>query len=79
MFNPKFRNALLVYLDDDNTVVFSINALMPRVGAVDSMPHELKFILKHILDNVFWAFLILMIIAGSAIDAPFVNVGLTAR
>ena len=52
---------------------------MPRVEAVDSMPHELKFILKHILDNVFWAFLILMIIAGTVIDAPFVNVGLTAR
>ena len=53
--------------------------LMPRVGAVDSMPHELKFFLKHFLDNVFWAFLILMIIAGTVIDAPFVNVGLTAR
>jgi hypothetical protein len=49
------------------------------VGAASRMPHELKNILKHISDNIFWAFLILMIIAGSIIDAPFVNVGLTAR
>lgn len=30
-------------------------------------------------DNVFWVFLALMIILGSAIDSPWVNVGLTAR
>ena len=49
------------------------------VGAVNSMPYELKVVLKHIVDNIFWAFLVLMIIAGSMVDAPFVNVGLTAR
>ena len=77
MLSPKCRNALPAYLDDDNTIVLSNYCL--RVGAVHSMPHELKMVLKHISDNVFWAFLILMIIAGTVIDAPFVNVGLTAR
>tara|TARA_Y100001936_G_scaffold31508_2_gene29513 strand:- start:7115 stop:7297 length:183 start_codon:yes stop_codon:yes gene_type:complete len=32
-----------------------------------------------IADNIFWAFLALMIILGSAISNPWVNVGLTAR
>lgn len=49
------------------------------VGAVNNMPHELKIVLKHIFDNIFWAFIVLMIIAGSMVEAPFVNVGLTAR
>ena len=30
-------------------------------------------------DNVFWVFLALMIILGSAIETPMINVGLTAR
>ena len=30
-------------------------------------------------DNVFWVFLALMIILGSALETPLVNVGLTAR
>ncbi len=43
------------------------------------MSHEIKNILKHIVDNVFWLFLLLMIVLGSVLDTPFVNVGLTAR
>jgi hypothetical protein len=43
------------------------------------MPREVKLILKHFGDNVFWVFLILMIVLGSALDTPFINVGLTAR
>ena len=43
------------------------------------MPQEAKVVLKHVADNIFWAFLVVMIILGSAVDAPFINVGLTAR
>ena len=43
------------------------------------MPHQVKFILQLIADNVFWVFVILMIILGSTLESPFVNVGLTAR
>ena len=43
------------------------------------MSHEIKNILKHIVDNVFWLFILLMIVLGSALDTPFINVGLTAR
>lgn len=43
------------------------------------MPHQVKFILQLIADNVFWAFVVLMIIMGSALETPFINVGLTAR
>lgn len=32
-----------------------------------------------IVDNAFWVFLAIMIILGSTIEAPWVNVGLTAR
>ena len=35
--------------------------------------------IQFLADNVFWAFLALMIILGSVIDTPWVNVGLTAR
>jgi hypothetical protein len=44
-----------------------------------SMSHETKNILKYIVDNVFWMFLFSMIVLGSALDTPFINVGLTAR
>ena len=30
-------------------------------------------------DNVFWVFLALMIVLGSALETPLINVGLTAR
>ena len=43
------------------------------------MSHEVKIILKHVADNIFWLFLLLMIVLGSALDTPFINVGLTAR
>lgn len=43
------------------------------------MPHTVKVILQHIVDNVFWLFVALMIILGSALHTPFINVGLTAR
>jgi TRAP-type C4-dicarboxylate transport system permease small subunit len=45
----------------------------------DAMPQQMKNILQLIADNVFWAFVILMIIMGSVVDSPFINVGLTAR
>jgi len=43
------------------------------------MPHQVKAIVQIIVDNIFWAFVILMIILGTVVDAPFINVGLTAR
>jgi hypothetical protein len=43
------------------------------------MSVEVKFVLKFIADNVFWLFLLLMIVLGTALDTPFINVGLTAR
>ncbi len=49
------------------------------MGPANDMPHEVKIVLKHVADNVFWVFLALMIILGSALDTPFINVGLTAR
>ena len=44
-----------------------------------AMSVEVKFVLKLIADNVFWLFLLLMIVLGTALDTPFINVGLTAR
>ncbi len=35
--------------------------------------------LQLIADNIFWVFLALMIILGTALSNPWVNVGLTAR
>ncbi len=43
------------------------------------MSRTVKAILQHIADNVFWVFVALMIILGTALDTPFINVGLTAR
>jgi len=43
------------------------------------MSPQVKFALRLVADNIFWAFLAIMIILGSALDAPFINVGLTAR
>ena len=47
-----------------------------RSGAMNP---KAKRILQLCADNVFWVFLALMIILGSAIDTPMINVGLTAR
>ena len=44
-----------------------------------AMSYRLRFFLKHFADNVFWIFLLLMIVLGTALDTPFINVGLTAR
>ena len=38
-----------------------------------------KRILRLCADNVFWVFLALMIVLGSAMETPMINVGLTAR
>ena len=38
-----------------------------------------KRILQLCADNVFWVFLALMIILGSVMETPLINVGLTAR
>jgi len=43
------------------------------------MSFRAKTILQLIADNVFWVFVILMIILGTVLDTPFINVGLTAR
>ena len=43
------------------------------------MSHEVKIFLKHVADNIFWLFLFLMIVLGTALDTPIINVGLTAR
>jgi len=43
------------------------------------MSRQTKFILQAIADNVFWVFVIAMIVLGTVLDSPFVNVGLTAR
>jgi TRAP-type C4-dicarboxylate transport system permease small subunit len=43
------------------------------------MSPEIKKALQLVADNVFWVFLALMIILGSALQTPLVNVGLTAR
>jgi hypothetical protein len=43
------------------------------------MSYKIKAILQHIADNVFWVFVAMMIILGSALNTPFINVGLTAR
>ena len=40
---------------------------------------KVKRILQLCADNVFWVFLALMIILGSAMETPMINVGLTAR
>ena len=44
-----------------------------------AMSHGNKVILMQIVDNLFWLFLALMIVLGTALDTPFINVGLTAR
>ncbi len=38
-----------------------------------------KRILQLVADNLFWLFLALMIILGSTLETPMINVGLTAR
>ncbi len=43
------------------------------------MNPQMKRILRLCADNVFWVFLALMIILGSALETPLINVGLTAR
>lgn len=43
------------------------------------MSPQVKKALQLVADNVFWAFLAIMIILGSALQTPLVNVGLTAR
>jgi len=48
-------------------------------GGQNDMSPNTKFILNLVWNNIFWAFLILMIVLGSALDTPFINVGLTAR
>lgn len=40
---------------------------------------QAKKIGQLIADNAFWVFLAVMIILGSALETPFINVGLTAR
>ena len=42
------------------------------------MNPKAKRILQLCADNVFWVFLALMIILGSAMETPMINVGLTA-
>ena len=36
-------------------------------------------ILRIVADNVFWVFLGVMIVLGSVLETPMINVGLTAR
>ena len=43
------------------------------------MTPKTRRILQIVADNVFWVFLALMIVLGSTLDTPMVNVGLTAR
>ncbi len=43
------------------------------------MTPKTKRIFQIAADNVFWVFLALMIILGSVLDTPLINVGLTAR
>ncbi len=43
------------------------------------MDTKTKRILQLCFDNVFWVFLALMIILGSVLETPMINVGLTAR
>ena len=43
------------------------------------MSPQVRKLLQLVADNVFWVFLALMIVLGSAINSPWVNVGLTAR
>ena len=43
------------------------------------MNPKTRRILQFCADNVFWVFLALMIIFGSALETPLINVGLTAR
>lgn len=43
------------------------------------MSPQVRKVLQLVADNVFWVFLALMIVLGSAINSPWVNVGLTAR
>ena len=43
------------------------------------MNPKTKHILQLCADNVFWVFLALMIILGSILETPLINVGLTAR
>ncbi len=43
------------------------------------MHPKTKRVLQLCADNVFWVFLALMIILGTALETPLINVGLTAR
>ena len=43
------------------------------------MPPKSRRVLRTVADNVFWVFLGTMIILGSVLETPLVNVGLTAR
>ena len=43
------------------------------------MKPKSRRILQLCADSVFWVFLALMIILGSALETPLINVGLTAR
>jgi TRAP-type C4-dicarboxylate transport system permease small subunit len=43
------------------------------------MSPQARKVLQLMADNVFWVFLVLMIVFGSIMDSPWVNVGLTAR
>ena len=43
------------------------------------MNPKAKRVIPLCADNVFWVFLALMIILGSAMETPMINVGLTAR
>ena len=45
----------------------------------EAMDPNAKRILQLCADNVFWVFLALMIVLGSALETPLINVGLTAR
>ncbi len=43
------------------------------------MSPKSRRVLRTVADNVFWVFLGTMIILGSVLETPLVNVGLTAR
>ena len=43
------------------------------------MDTKTKRILQLCADNVFWVFLALMIVLGTVLETPMINVGLTAR
>jgi hypothetical protein len=43
------------------------------------MSPEIKLAFRLVADNIFWVFLIVMIILGSVVDAPFITVEITDR